>query len=92
MNTDYRSRVDNLSHFVNEGCFRCHGSGQVNEAGESLPIACDTCHVIVAQGPTDDLSAIESSVGGLEFQHPAPIGEIWQTVSCTQCHTRSSGY
>jgi len=92
MNTDYRSRVDNLSHFVNEGCFRCHGSQQVNEVGEALPIACDTCHVIVAQGPTDDLSAIESAVGGLDFEHPAPIGDVWQTISCTQCHTRASGY
>jgi hypothetical protein len=92
MNTDYRSRVNNLSHFVNEGCFRCHGSGQVNEVGESLPIACDTCHVIVAQGPTDDLSAIESAVGGLGFEHPAPIGDVWETVLCTQCHTRASGY
>jgi len=92
MNTDYRSRVDNLSHFVNEGCFRCHGNRQVNEVGESLPVACNTCHVIVAQGPTDDLTAIESDVGGLDFQHPAPIGDVWETISCTQCHTRASGY
>ena len=92
MNTDYRARVNNLSHFVNEGCFRCHGGQQVNQAGESLPISCDTCHVIVAQGPTDDLDAIESAVGGLEFEHPVPIGGVWETVSCTQCHTRASGY
>jgi len=92
MNTDYRSRVNNLSHFVNDGCFRCHGSGHVNEAGESLPITCDTCHVIVAQGPTDDLTNIESAVGGLEFEHPVPIGDVWEAISCTQCHNRESGY
>lgn len=92
MNTDYRARVNNLSHFVNDGCFRCHGSGQVNEAGESLPIDCDTCHVIVAQGPTAEVGELDSSVGGLDFEHPVPIGGAWQTISCTQCHTRASGY
>lgn len=92
MNTDYRSRTNNLSHFVNDGCFRCHGNQQVNERGEALPIACDTCHVIVAQGATDDLDAIDSNVGGLEFEHPVPIGGAWETIKCSQCHTRASGY
>ena len=23
-NTDYRERINNLSHFANNGCFRCH--------------------------------------------------------------------
>ncbi len=92
MDTDYRSRTNNLSHFVNDGCFRCHGSSQVNEQGEALPIDCDTCHVIVAQGPTDDIGTVESTVAGLDFEHPVPIGRAWETIKCSQCHTRASGY
>lgn len=90
--TDYRSRTNNLSHFVDHGCFRCHGNEQVTATGVSLPIACDTCHVIVAQGPTDDLGEIDSRVGGLDFIHPVEIGRAWETIPCSQCHTRASGY
>ncbi len=92
MKTDYRARTNNLSHFVNDGCFRCHGGEQVNESGESVTAGCDSCHVIVAQGPTDVLPDLESSVGGLAFEHPVNIGDAWQTINCTQCHNRESGY
>jgi hypothetical protein len=92
METDYRARTNNLSHFVNDGCFRCHGGDQVNEAGEPVTASCDSCHVIVAQGPTDVIPDLESSVGGLGFEHPVEIGNAWETIKCTQCHNRESGY
>lgn len=92
MKTDYRARTNNLSHFVNDGCFRCHGGNQVNEVGEPVTAACDSCHVIVAQGPTDTVGELESNVGGLPFQHPVNIGNAWEAINCTQCHNRESGY
>ncbi len=92
MNTDYRARENNLSHFVNDGCFRCHGGDQVNEVGEALSLECTTCHSIIAQGASDDLSQLDSDIAGVEFIHPLEIGDVWQTVKCTQCHTRESGY
>lgn len=92
METDYRARVNNLSHFVNEGCFRCHSSEMQTAAGVSLETACDTCHVILAQGPSDQLDELDQDILGLEFEHPADIGGVWQTVKCTQCHTPLSGY
>lgn len=92
MQTDYRARMNNLSHFVNDGCFRCHGGNQVNEVGEPVGAACDSCHVIVAQGPTDNVAELESSVGGLPFEHPVNIGNAWENINCTQCHNRESGY
>ncbi|MGZ8786427.1 MAG: cytochrome c3 family protein, partial [Acidimicrobiia bacterium] len=84
--------TNNLSHFVNDGCFRCHGGDQVNELGEPVTAACDSCHVIVAQGPTDVVAELDSNVAGLGFQHPVEIGNAWQTINCTQCHNRESGY
>jgi len=92
MNTDYRARENNLSHFVNDGCFRCHGGDQVNEAGEPLPATCDSCHEIIAQGPSADLNELQNDIAGVSFVHPLEIGDIWETVKCTQCHTRESGY
>jgi hypothetical protein len=92
MKTDYRARENNLSHFINDGCFRCHGGAQVNEVGEALPIECSSCHEIVAQGASADLAELESDISGVDFIHPLDIGDIWETVKCTQCHTRESGY
>jgi hypothetical protein len=92
MSTDYRSRSTNLSHFVSAGCHRCHGNDQVTSTGANLSADCDSCHLIVAQGPTDDLGDVVSDVAGLEFEHPVQIGEAWKAVPCAQCHTRASGY
>jgi hypothetical protein len=92
METDYRARTNNLSHFVNDGCYRCHGGNQVNESGANVTASCDTCHIIVAQGPSDRTTDLDSDVGGLDFEHPVDIGGAWQTIKCTQCHNRESGY
>jgi len=92
MRTDYRARENNLSHFVNDGCFRCHGGDQVNEVGEPLEADCDSCHQIIAQGDSADLTQLQSDIAGVDFVHPLDIGNVWETVKCTQCHTRESGY
>ncbi|NOY54926.1 MAG: cytochrome C [Actinobacteria bacterium] len=92
MKTDYRSHLNNLSHFVNEGCFRCHGSNKVSDTGEKINGACDTCHTIVAQGPSTDLSKLENNLLGLEFRHPVNIGNQWKEIRCTDCHTPQEGY
>jgi nitrate/TMAO reductase-like tetraheme cytochrome c subunit len=91
-NTDYRARVNNLSHFVNDGCFRCHNAELKTETGATISADCESCHAIVAQGPTDDLATLDDDLAGLPFEHPADIGGVWQTVKCTQCHNPSSGY
>lgn len=91
-NTDYRVRVDNASHFTNDGCFRCHGSSLETAEGTPMSRDCTTCHVIVAQGASEDADDLESDLGGLEFQHPVDIGDIWRSVSCTQCHSPTAGY
>ncbi|NIA25842.1 MAG: hypothetical protein GWP04_09790 [Gammaproteobacteria bacterium] len=92
MKTDYRAREDNLSHFVNNGCFRCHFSDLETDDGAVVTSTCESCHTIAAQGPSDDLADIENSVAGLDFQHPVNIGEAWKEIKCTQCHTPAQGY
>jgi len=92
MKTDYRARENNLSHFVNDGCFRCHSESMVNEDGESLSYDCQTCHLIVAQGPSEIVDELEMSLAGLEFKHPEDIDEMWRDMKCTECHTPDSGY
>lgn len=92
MKTDYRVRRNNRSHFVNDGCFRCHNQSMKNSKGEPLFSSCHSCHVIVAQGPTESVEQLKSDLNGLEFQHPEDIDEMWKEVKCTECHTSESGY
>jgi hypothetical protein len=92
MHTDYRERENNLSHFVNDGCFRCHDGTMQSEDGKVLPHDCQTCHVIIAQGPSANDEELESDIAGLDFQHPEDIDEAWREYKCTECHTPDTGY
>jgi hypothetical protein len=93
MNTDYRVRENYLSHFVNDGCFRCHSSTMINQTtGEPVGFDCRSCHLIVAQGPSEKLDELEMNLDGLEFHHPEEIDEAWREYKCTECHTPESGY
>lgn len=92
MNTDYRVRENHLSHFVNDGCFRCHNQSMVGTEGQTIASDCRTCHYIVAQGPSGDFDSLETNLAGLEFNHPEEIDDAWKEVNCTACHTSDQGY
>jgi len=92
MHTDYRQRENNLSHFVNDGCFRCHDGMMQNSEGKTISHSCDICHLIIAQGPSEKVEELESDIAGLDFKHPEDIDEMWRDVKCTECHTPDTGY
>jgi len=92
MKTDYRARENHLSHFVNNGCFRCHNDEMQDAEGNMISHGCSTCHVIVAQGPNDRVSELEQNLDGLEFRHPEDIADAWKEMKCTECHDPQSGY
>lgn len=92
MKTDYRERQNNLTHFVNDGCFRCHDGEMKNQYGETLSRECNTCHLIVAQGPSENVEDLEHNLVGVEFHHPEDIDGAWKEMLCTECHTPESGY
>lgn len=92
MKTDYRARENNLSHFVNDGCFRCHDGYKQDAEGNAISSGCKTCHLIVAQGSSEQAGDLESDLTGLEFVHPEDIDEMWKEMKCTECHDPESGY
>jgi hypothetical protein len=92
METDYRVRVNNLSHFTNDGCFRCHNPDLLDPGGATISNSCDGCHSIVAQGPSADVAQLETDLNGLLFRHPVDVGGVWDRIRCTQCHTPTDGY
>jgi hypothetical protein len=92
MKTDYRARENHLSHFVGDGCFRCHDGVKQDKNGNTISHDCKTCHLIIAQGPSEDIQQLEGNLTGLDFKHPEDIDEAWREMKCTECHDRTSGY
>ena len=85
MKVRWETYPDHLSHFVSEGCFRCHGSDLETADGETISADCTLCHTIDAQGPAD---ALEHAMGdvGLDFQHPVDIDGAEREMPCFDCH------
>jgi hypothetical protein len=73
------------SHFLFEGCFRCHGSDLRTESGESISDDCNLCHTLVAQGPpgTEEFAF---DPRGLPFRHPLDIQGAAEKMDCFECH------
>jgi hypothetical protein len=83
MKTDWKVRPNNIGHYIWRGCFRCHDGSHVDKTGRAIPNACDTCHMIIAQGGQPNPATM--SLQGLKFDHPA--GEIPPEILCSECHT-----
>jgi hypothetical protein len=82
MKTDWRVRFNNIGHHIWTGCFRCHDGNHVSKDGKTISNACDSCHLIVAQGR--GLKPTETRLEGLKFEHPG--GTTPPGLLCTQCH------
>jgi hypothetical protein len=85
MNVRWSEYPNNIGHFTNEGCMRCHAGNHENEDGLKISHDCKACHIILAQGAGDDYEAT-TSPEGLEFRHPEDIDEAWREMGCHECH------
>ncbi len=83
MKTDWKVRPNNIGHYIWPGCFRCHDGSHVDKTGRAISNACDTCHIITAQGGQPKMETV--SLQGLKFDHPG--GEIPPGILCSGCHT-----
>ena len=84
MKSDWLTYPDHLSHKNWAGCFRCH-DGDHEAADESTIKAsdCTTCHIILAQGSTEE-EMQTLSAKGLDFLH---IDFEYEDFDCADCHT-----
>lgn len=77
---------DHIGHLEFKGCFRCHNDIHATEEDEVIKKDCNMCHIIIAQGTSDDMEM--AMVGqALDFKHPEDIGEAWQEGLCADCHS-----
>ena len=75
---------NNIGHMTDLGCFRCHDGKHVSATGKVLSKDCNLCHTILYQGT--DPSPTTLTMTGLEFEHPAEVGEAWKEMNCKDCH------
>jgi hypothetical protein len=86
MNAKWSDYPNNIGHFYNIGCMRCHEGTHTSDSGKVIPHSCTTCHVILAQG-TAEQGKLEMTADGLEFKHPVDIDEAWKEMGCYECHS-----
>jgi hypothetical protein len=81
---------DNRGHFINTGCFRCHGSDLRTADGRRISNDCNLCHTIVSQG---FVAALGDTLlaSGMRFKHPVDIDEAWTEMACFECHAGDDG-
>lgn len=85
MKTSWSDYPDNIGHFTDIGCMRCHEGKHVSEDRKVIPHKCTACHIILSQGK-DEQSLVSMSAAGLEFTHPVGIDQIWREIGCFECH------
>ena len=84
MRVDWRAYNNNIGHENYLGCFRCHDGNHKSPDGQVIPNNCETCHIILSQGPK---LQPQVNLAGVEFEHPpAGIGDSWKGGLCTDCH------
>jgi hypothetical protein len=81
MKVDWRTHPNNISHYYNLGCFRCHDGKHFSESGKKIRTDCNICHTVLDQSRGDIPIAVQN--GG--FQHPVGLGAL-SGFRCTDCH------
>jgi hypothetical protein len=84
MKADWRKYPTNLGHTVFPGCYRCHDGKHATSEGKAIRHDCNLCHTIISQGAGAKAGTIQPQ--GMEFEHPADIGDLWKDSNCTDCH------
>jgi hypothetical protein len=77
---------DNIGHLMFAGCYRCHDGVHKSADGQTITKECTACHAILAEGKAPKVT-FSTEPNGLAFQHPEDIGDAWQEMKCSDCHT-----
>ena len=87
MKVDWRTHPNNIGHFYNLGCFRCHDGKHFSEAGKMIRTDCNICHTVLDQSLGEAQVAVRD--GG--FQHPVGLGAL-SGFKCTDCHKGTGAF
>jgi hypothetical protein len=82
MKTAWYTHIDNISHFLSPGCFRCHDGKHRSKDGKVISKDCNLCHEVVGQKQEN----IPSGTLVRDFVHPVDIGDELLNTNCSECH------
>jgi hypothetical protein len=85
LKVDWRTHPNNIGHYYNLGCFRCHDGKHVSDTGKKISTECNICHTLLDQSQGDVRMTVQN--GG--FKHPVGLGGL-SGFRCNDCHKGSS--
>jgi len=83
MKTAWNTHRDNIGHFLNPGCFRCHDGKHRSTDGRVISRDCNLCHEVINQKQENILTGTRVT----KFVHPVDIGDELDRTNCNECHT-----
>jgi hypothetical protein len=86
MKVKWNAYPNHIGHLEFNGCFRCHNDRHATDEGRMIPLDCNLCHSIVAQGTPDSMQVITSLAESLEFVHQNDPYQDWKSILCSECH------
>ena len=87
MKVDWRTHPNNIGHYDNLGCFRCHDGNHVSNTGKVIRTDCNICHTVLDQS----VGAATLLVKNGAFNHPVELGEM-SRFKCSDCHKGSGPF
>lgn len=82
MKTAWNTHIDNISHLLSPGCFRCHDGKHRSKEGRVISKDCNLCHQVVGQKQEN----IPPGTQVRDFVHPVDIGDELMNTNCSECH------
>ena len=87
MKVDWRTHPNNIGHFYNLGCFRCHDGKHASDTGKVIRTDCNICHTVLDQSQGEAHIAVPNGA----FQHPVGLGAL-SGFRCADCHKGSGEF
>jgi hypothetical protein len=87
MKVDWRTHPNNIGHFYNLGCFRCHDGKHFSDTGKKIRTDCNICHTVLDQTEGESHLAVQNGA----FEHPVDVGAL-SGFKCTDCHQGAGAF
>jgi hypothetical protein len=84
MKVNWAVYPNHIGHLEFNGCFRCHNDRHAAADGRKIPMDCNLCHEIIAQGTPGNMQVMTEMGQPLEFYHQND--HEWQGNYCSECH------
>jgi len=86
MNVSWEAYPDNIGHWINPGCFRCHDGKHVSEDGKVIRRDCEICHTMPESSPNTHWAEVIPQGQEWDNWHPWDLKYQHAEMNCNVCH------